>query len=164
MNPTLQAALGLVILFSIVGFQVWRRRQLKRRLKDLWDVAQAAIKDGRMEEAERALRASLRLLPLLVVARRALGAVLAKQGRVEEAAKELNLAAELQPRKPEGYLDLALFYVQFQPERADEAVAALAKAVEFAPELRGEIAREPRFAPLRARGDFSERFAGDSEA
>lgn len=162
MNPALQAALGLAILFSIVGFQVWRRHRLKHRLKALWDEAQAALKADRLDEAERALRESLKLLPLLVVARRALGAVLAKQGRLDEAGRELKLAAELQPRKPEGYLDLALFYAQFQPERADEAVDALVAAARHAPDLRAQIAREPRFAALRGHAAFAEHFgAGD---
>jgi predicted Zn-dependent protease len=158
MNPTIQALLGLGILFSIVGFQYWRRERLKQRLKGLWDQAQAALKDDRMADAEQALRESLRLVPLLVVARRALGAVLAKQGRLEEAAKELALAAELQPKKPEGHLDLAIFYTQFQPERADEALAALVKAAAHAPALRADIARDPRFAALRALPDFARHF------
>ncbi|NJL73388.1 MAG: hypothetical protein HC888_18580 [Candidatus Competibacteraceae bacterium] len=82
------------------------------------------------------------------MARRALGAVLAQQDRLDEAERELKMAAELQPRKPGGHLDLALFYARYQPDRAEDTIRALKEAIVHAPQLREDILKTralPRF-------------------
>jgi predicted Zn-dependent protease len=155
MTSYLYTALGLALLLSIVGFQYFRRHKTQQQLMTHWKEAQRALVEKRIDDAERALRACLELMPLMVMARRALGAVLAQQDRLDEAERELKMAAELQPRKPEGHLDLALFYARYQPDRADDTIHALKEAVVHAPQLREDIFKDPRFAALHRFPEFA---------
>jgi predicted Zn-dependent protease len=155
MTSYLSTALGLALLLSVVGFQYFRRHKTQQRLMTQWKEAQRALVEKRIDDAERALRACLELMPLMVMARRALGAVLAQQDRLDEAERELKMAAELQPRKPEGHLDLALFYARYQPDRAEDTISALKEAIVHAPQLREDIIKDPRFAALHERPGFA---------
>lgn len=155
MTSYLTTALGIAVLLSIIGFRYYRSHKAQQQLLERWKEAQRALVEKRIDDAERLLRDCLKRMPLMIIARRALGAVLAQQGRLDEAERELKMAADLQPRKPEGHLDLALFYARYQPERTSDTIRALDEAIKHAPTLREDILRDPRFAPLRDEPNFA---------
>lgn len=155
MNSYLSTVAGLALLLGLVSFQYYKRHKHQKNIERLWREAQAALTEQRIADAERLLRECVKEMPLFIMARRALGAVLAQENRFDEAEKELKLAAELQPRKPEGHLDLALFYARFQPERIDDAVNALKEVITHAPQLRQDIYRDARFAAFKDHPGFA---------
>ena len=62
----------------------------------------------RLEQAEAIARRAVELDEHLAIARTALGTVLARLGRYEEAVRELELALQLSPRDPDAYRGLGL--------------------------------------------------------
>ncbi len=128
-------------------------RQL--RMKRWWSHAQRALEEENLEEAARGLKRCVGLVPLWVPARLLYGTVLARKGELKEAEEQLKMGAELQPRHPEGHLQLGLFYGTFFPDRAEDATASLKKAFEFGPELVETIEADPRLRHLRADPRFA---------
>jgi len=117
---------------------------------------------GRLAEAERALRALLRVQPGFVEARIALGEALLDQGRPAEAGDAF---AEAAARAPAGDVWIALGRARLRQGRLEEAESAAAQALSDSPtrahELRARIAlrrsdlataeQEVRAAQRRAR-------------
>ncbi len=126
------------------------------RLKKNWMRASEALKENDLDTAAVALRRCISLMPLWVMARGTLGVILARQNKLEEAEEQLKLAAELQPRRPEGFVELGLFYALHFDTRDDDAVGAFARAIENAPELAQQLRQDPRLARLRAHARFEE--------
>lgn len=136
---------GLTILVVTLAFFASRRR----RIVSKWKEGAEAFQRGDMEAAAKALRACLRLEPAWVPARRLLGRALVATHRIDDAEKELRLAAEMEPRNPDGHLDFAFFLARFAPDRPDEAIDSLARAVEHRPLLREQLLNLEPLAPLR---------------
>jgi tetratricopeptide (TPR) repeat protein len=127
------------------------------RARKLWDRGAAAYEQGRTEEALDAFRKLARMAPSWSPARRMYGVTLMQAGEPVRAEEELRLAAELEPRNAQGWLDLGTFLATRGSERHDEALDALERAVELAPRMREELDRirlleslhdDPRFRAL----------------
>ena len=151
-----QLWLGLLVVGGLVLVQVLSRLLRDLRLKRHWRHSQEALQTGDLVRAQAALKKCVALMPLWTPPRVLLGVVRARQGDLSGGEAHLKLAAEFHPRQPEGYLQLGLFYASFCPEREDDAINALSKAVEYAPELRESLAHEPRLARLRRHPRFKE--------
>ena len=78
-----------------------RRPGGRSRATSAYDRALTAIKTGKMQEAEVALRGIARREPQLSGAHANLGLVYLRQGRSKEAVEALNRAIELNPRRAE---------------------------------------------------------------
>lgn len=89
-------------------------------------LGRALLHRGDDEEAERALRAALEHDPGDVLARRDLGVLLSRAGRLEAAEEQFRLALERQPAKGEAYVDLAR--TRFLLGRFDDVSALHAEA------------------------------------
>jgi len=136
---------GVTILAATLIYFASRRH----RIVSKWNEGIQAFERGDMDAAAKAFRACLRNAPTWVPARRLLGRALAATHRVAEAEKELQLAAKLEPRNPEGHLDFAIFLAHYAPDRPDDAIDALAEAVEHGPRLREKLMSIEPLAPLR---------------
>ena len=145
--------LSIILLRWAVGY--WRQS----RLKHWWRKGQAALEVHDFVAAEVALRECVRLAPIYAPVRRVLGRVLAHRHKLQEAEEHLRMGAELEPRNPAGHLDLGLFLAMTNPERIEEAIDALAKAVECDPDLRGALSNEARLMHLRQHKRFRELLA-----
>lgn len=150
---------ALTVLLLIIGVLAVRgalslSRQI--RLKKHWKRAQEALREEDLDSAAAALRRCISLMPLWVMARGTLGVILARQGKLDEAEEQLKLAAELQPRRPEGFVELGLFYALHCEGREDDAIGAFVNAAEHAPELAEQIRRDPRLKHLHAHSRFGE--------
>lgn len=144
----------MAIVLLIIGlrsvYTQWKRRRFAALLKG----GAEAFKNKDSAAAEAALQGCVRLAPTSAQMRLALGAVLAQRQKFKEAEEQLRLAAQLEPRKPLGHLELGLFLAISAPDRADEAVAAFAEAVKCAPQVREVLAKDPRLAGLRQHAEF----------
>lgn len=138
-----------LIGLTVLAAAMWYFASRRRRIVGKWKEGVAAFERGDMETAAKALRVCLRDAPTWVPARRLLGRALVAAHRIDEAEKELRLAAELEPRNPDGHLDFAIFLAQFAPNRPDEAIDSLVRAVEHGPMLRDRLANLEPLAPLR---------------
>jgi len=141
---------GLLILAGCIAL-LWSRGY---RLRRAWKRSVEALEAGDTVAAEVALRSCVKQSPSWVPARRLLARTLVALRRFDEAEDHLRLVAQFEPRNAEGHLELAMFLANCPPVRADEAVASLTTAVEFAPRLREEIDRRPEFAVLREHPQF----------
>lgn len=142
-------AFGICLLLAIVGFQLAARHLRHRRLRRWWERADEACRNHDYDAAEQALVKCVAVMPLWVPARTLLGIVHANQGKIAEAEEHLKMASALQPRKPDGFVQLGLFYAAHFPDRADDAIDAVAKAIEYDPELSTALAADPRLEGLR---------------
>lgn len=141
--------IGVAITIAcLIGFYVVRTRK-NALLKKLSEQAREAFARQNYVEAERLLRRCVNMVPLWTHARSALGEALARQGKLEEAAENYRLAADLQPRNAAGYLDLGLFYAVYAPAERDKAIESLGRATELAPELKRELMHDYRLTYLR---------------
>ncbi len=140
---------GVILLLSLVAYQVISRQVQFRRMKRAWERGHAALRAGRLDEAEAAFRKCVRILPAWANGRSMLAAVLTQQQRLDDAEEQWKMAADLEPKRPGGHLALALFYACHVPGKGPEASAALAKAIECDPNLRSQLVSDPRLARLR---------------
>lgn len=150
----IEALIGLSILFTVVFTQVALRRRRNARIQRHWSEGEAAFKSGEHERASAAFEGCLKLAPLLVSARVMLARSRAALGDWETAERHLRLAADLEPRRPEWRVELGLFYLNAGDGRDEDAIAALRKAMDLDPELRGQFAAAPAFAELRRHPGF----------
>lgn len=151
MNTTL--LLGILIFALMVtrlGF-LWSKGH---RARTAFQRGCQALEAGDWEEAEAALKRVVKLEPIFAVARRLLGRVLARRGALAEAEEQFRMAAALEPRNPDGYLDLGYFLALAQPSRESEAIDVLTKAVELAPGLRRTLATAAELEALRRHERF----------
>ncbi len=146
--------LGICMLLGIVGIQLAFRKFRMRRMKRHWERAAAACESGDFAGAGPALEKCVSLMPLWVPARALLGVVQARLGKLDKAEEHLKMVSELQPRHAEGHIELAVFYVNFQPGRSGDALAALARAVACDPEARKRIELDERLNGLRGADGF----------
>ena len=154
-----QIVLAITVVAGLVVVRLGLGNLRKLRLKRCWERASAALDANDLDGAEYALRQCVRLVPLFVPARSMLGVVQARQGKLDEAEKQLRMAAELQPKEAGGYVALGLFYAGLGNERADDAVAALGKAVECAPDVRDKLREDTRLDPLHNHPGFQQLIA-----
>jgi len=95
-------------------------------------LANMALRSGSVEAAESRLRRAVELDPDSAAAHFALGVVLERQERSEEALEELILAVDLDPDSLRRRQALALHLLQM--ERDDEAIVVLRELLDRAPE------------------------------
>lgn len=146
--------IGLGLLALLLAYHWGRGRMRMTRMKKSWESALLALKDNNLEAAEGHFTRCVRLMPMWTPARFMLGGVLAKRGRFVEAEAQLKMGADLEPRSADGHVQLGMFYLVCQPERADDAIASLEQAVACDPALRERFAKEPQLAPLRTHPRF----------
>jgi Flp pilus assembly protein TadD len=99
--------------------------------RQAFDRALTAIKTGKMQEAEVALRGIARREPQLSGAHANLGLVYLRQGRSKEAVGALNRAIELNPQRAAYHNELGIAYRQ--EGRFDEARRSYQRALELDP-------------------------------
>jgi predicted O-linked N-acetylglucosamine transferase (SPINDLY family) len=92
----------------------------------------AAIKAGRVDEAEAAFRQALQIRPDLAAAHNNLGTVLRLQTKLAEAEKCFQKALNLQPNYIDALSNLGV--VLAEQNRLDEAVACFQKTVQLQPD------------------------------
>lgn len=142
-------ALGLLV-FYMWGMQALRRR----RFEHYWKIGHDACRRKAWPDAERAFRKCAKLLPVAGIAHRVLGRALVECGKLSEAEEHLRLGASLEPRNPDGHMDLGMFFAVYAPERIEDAVAAFELAAESAPQLRLVFREDPRLSNLRGNERF----------
>ncbi len=96
-------------------------------------------------------RGALRLNPRDAAAHAVLGTSLARTGRLDDGARELETALSLDDKHPSVFADAAT--VAALRGRSQEALAWIRRAVE-AGYCRQILARQPEFASLRASPEF----------
>jgi len=146
-----QAMNELWIIIPAGILLIWRFTAIAtkgRRAVQWWNRGVQAVEQGDYDAAERALRRCVRLSPISAPARRLYARALISRGKIREAEHQVRMATQLEPRNGEGFLDLGFFLSACAPERNEEAVEALEKAVALAPNLRGVIARDERLRAL----------------
>jgi len=149
--------LKIAIALIGVGLIVWRFADVytrRRRVQALWERGVKAYETRNLEEAYTLFARTVKLVPTAAVFRRMLGRTLMDLERLEEAEQHLRLAADLEPRNPDGHLDLAFFLASRAPDRPDEAIDSLTRAVECSPEVRRALAEPGPFASLRQHPRF----------
>lgn len=155
-EPMNHIIIGACMLLGVVLFRQLMRRFRYRRLLQAWKEAQARLEDNDLEGAQALLQRCTRLEPLWLPARGLHAATLMNLGRFDEAEKEFQLVAQLEPRNHAGHLDLGMFYACCLPDRKDAAIEALAKAVECEPKVREFLATDRRLDRLRQEPGFQE--------
>lgn len=143
---------SLVIVAAMWGYANSRGWRAKR----LWERGLHAINGQQWLEAERAFRKCVRLVPVWTGSRKMLAVALVRQNKLDEAEEQFRMASELEPRKPEGHLDLGFFLATLRPDRQDDAIDAFARAIEFDPEIRTILDDEDRLAQLKRNPRFAQ--------
>lgn len=142
------------MLLGLVGLQAGMRYFTVLRTKKAWESAQEALRGGEFAAAELALDRCVKLMPLWLHPRFLLGAVLAKQGKLEAAEDTLKMAMALQPRDPDGHIELGIFYVT-AANRIDDGVAAFRAALEHDAAVWARLESEPRLEAFRQSDAFT---------
>jgi tetratricopeptide (TPR) repeat protein len=145
---------GIALLLTILATRWAVNRWQMHRLGKWWQKGQTAMETGNLIAAEAAFRTCVKLAPLAGPARRVLGSVLIRRGKLREAEEHLRFGAEVEPRNPVGHMDLGFFFALCVPDRAEAAIDAFAKAVECSPNVREALLNEARLAPLRTHDRF----------
>ena len=143
--------LSLVIVAAMWGYANSRGWRAKR----LWERGIHAVNGQEWAEAERVFRKCIRLVPVWTGSRKMLAVALLKQNKLDEAEEQFRMTSDLEPRKPEGHLDLGFFLATLRPNRQDEAIDAFARAVEFDPNVRTTLLNEHRLAALKNNPRFT---------
>jgi Flp pilus assembly protein TadD len=138
-------ALFLIIIGGRFAYERWHFSRFQRR----WLQAQDAVHDGNWVAAEARLRECVKMTPIAGSVHRLLGVVLARRGKIAEAEERIRFGAELEPKNPQGFLELGFFLHAFAPDRKEEAIDAFASALKNAPNLRETLSNEPRLESLR---------------
>lgn len=97
--PVLRKAAVVAVLLALFGFVNFRDpflARLESRRVDHYNFAVLALEAGDLAEAEAFLRRSIVIDPEWAVTRRKLAEVLAREGRMQEAAEEARLADQLE--------------------------------------------------------------------
>jgi Tfp pilus assembly protein PilF len=147
--------LSVVIVAAMWGYansRGWRARRL-------WQQGMHAINGQDWPVAETSFRKCVRLVPIWTASRKMLAVALVKQNKLDEAEEQLRMASELEPRKPEGHLDLGFFLATQRPDRQEDAITAFARAVEHDPQVRDVLTMEKRLAFLRDNPRFAKLLA-----
>ena len=116
------------------------------------DLAEALAQAGRGDEALAEHREALRLSPRDPLLRFRHAETLARLARYPDAIREITIALESAPREPELLLRLAAYNAQ--SNHAEEAMAALSRAVQAGFSDMSRLSADPALASLRGRSDF----------
>lgn len=146
---------GILLLLGLVALQAGLRYWTALRTRAAWEGAQADLARGDFTSAEAGIARCVKLMPLWLQPRFLLGAVLAKQGKLEAAEEQFKMACALQPRDPKGHIELGVFYLT-AAMREDEGLAALNEALRHDPGAYQSIAADPRLLDFQ-RSDAFER-------
>ena len=143
-----EVVVGIALLLGLVALQAGMRYWTLHRTRVAWSAAQDYMSRGDFEEAEVALAKCVKLMPLWIQPRMLYGSVLSRLNKLEQAEEHLKLAAELQPKEADGYIELAIFYITVA-ERTEDGVEALRQALAKDPQARHRIDTEPRLRDFR---------------
>lgn len=146
--------IGICSLGGLVVFQMAMRQRSQRRMVDAWEKAQAELARGNHEASAAHLEECIRIMPLWLPPRFALGALLARLGRLGEAESQFKMAQALQPREAEGMIELGIFYIT-AARSIKEGVALLRDAVAADPDAAQRIQSDPRLRDFRESPDFA---------
>jgi predicted TPR repeat methyltransferase len=102
-------------------------------VRDLFDMALADYKNGRMAQAERLFRELLAINPKVTSARINLGLTLFTQGKLADASSQFLHALELEPELAEAHLSLGNVYRA--QNASDQAAAHYRQALSLKPEI-----------------------------
>lgn len=149
----IELLVGVVTLGALVALQSGLRYRTHHLLSKAWARAQAELARNNYGEAETQLAECIRLVPLWLPARHLLGAVLAKQGKLDRAEEQFKMAQALQPRNPSGFVELGIFYVTMT-NRIDEGIAQFREALRLDPEALSSLQKDPRLASFRESDAF----------
>lgn len=146
--------IGIIALAGLVALRGGMNRWTMYRVQRAWEGARADLDARAYDAAEGKLATCVRLLPTWIPARFTLGAVLAAQGKLAEAEAQLKLARDLEPRQPEGHIELGIYYLTAAKQPA-AGVAALREAITLKPDVIQRINTDPRLAAFRDTEDFT---------
>lgn len=155
---------GILLSVVIVAFMWGYAHSRGWRAKRLWEQGIHAVNGQEWAKAETIFRKCARLVPVWTGSRKMLAVALLKQGKLDEAEEQFRMASELEPRRPEGHLDLGFFLATLRPGRQEDAIDAFARAIEFDPDVRTVLRDEQRLASLRDNPRFMELTHGNTEA
>lgn len=144
----------LYALLMVGGFILYRvlgQRLRLHRVKRAWAAGNAALKEGRPEQAEAAFRRCVALMPIWKLGRTMLAVSLVQQNRLDEAEEQFRFVADLEPRQADGHLSLALFYAIHRQQDSAKAIASLRTAIACDPAIEAKLAADPRLSGLYAR-------------
>jgi Flp pilus assembly protein TadD len=142
----------VVVAILVIGWGLANSRGFRARR--WWERGVHALNGDDWAKAEQAFRKCVRLVPIWTGARKMLGVALVRQQKLDEAEEQFRMASALEPRKPEGHLDLGFFLATQRPERQEEAVDAFAQALEFDPAVRDVLLTEARLDFLKQNPRF----------
>lgn len=140
--------IGMGIVMAIVGGFIFARKYQQKRFEKNHRAFQQAFREGNLAAAEAAMGRCLKLMPIWADGHRAMGEIMARQGRMEDGVERMRFAAQLQPRNPLGHLELAHYLVTYKPDATTEARSALEAAIALEPQLAEEIVHHDRYAKL----------------
>ena len=103
---------------------------------------------GDLEEAAKRFEQCVKWMPLWLQPRFLLGAVLVKQGKLDAAEEQLKMAVALEPRQPDGHIELGIFYVTVA-DRAEDGLAAFKEAISHDEKARTRLETDPRLRAFR---------------
>lgn len=99
---------------------------------DIYLVANDRLEKGLNDEAEQLFAWTIEKMPEMVLAHMGRGLALARLGRLEEAASELERTVRLEPTLSEGYNNLGVVY--YMMGRTGQAQRALTRGLELEPD------------------------------
>lgn len=143
-----EVIMGVMVLMALVGLQTGLRYWNVLRTRKAWEGAQAELSRGNFEAAALNIEKCIGLMPLWLQPRFLLGAVLARQGKLDAAEEQFKMAIALEPRQPDGHIELGVFYLT-AADRTDAAIAAFKEALSCDEKARTRIDRDPRLEDFR---------------
>lgn len=154
---------ALVLLGGLVALRSGSQYFNALRTKKAWAGVQADLERGDFASAEKQITRCIKLMPLWLHPRFLLGAVLAKQGKLDAAEEALKMALALEPRQPAGHIELGIFYVT-AADRLDDGVDAFIEALEHDPKAWRVLETDPRLEAFRQTEAFAELQAAMEES
>ncbi len=143
-----EVIMGIVVLLGLIGLQTGLRYWNVRRTRTAWQGVQDHLSRGDLGAAAAGIETCIGLMPLWLQPRFLLGAVLAKQGKLDEAEEQFKMAIALEPRQPDGHIELGVFYVT-AADRIDAGIAAFQEALSHDEKARGRLETDPRLQDFR---------------
>ena len=131
-RPLLSIAVCLLLAAVGAGAWLWQSRTRGRtRTPAAYQEAMRSLKEGRVQEAQTALRQCIAADPLFPAAHAELGNLYLLQRSLPRAIQALEAAAYLDPKQPHVFARLAQAYLDAR--RTDEARAAIKEALRREP-------------------------------
>lgn len=139
---------SVVVLLGLIGLQTGLRYWNVLRTKKAWEGVQDDLTRGDLDAAVTGIGRCIKLMPLWLQPRFLLGAVLAKQGKLDVAEEQLKMAIALEPRQPDGHIELGIFYIT-AADRTDAGIAAFKEAITHDEKARRRLETDPRLQEFR---------------